>query len=118
MIREIEELDNGPLASKEGVVRFFAERGIGVVRMSDCHLSGRGWKPEPESPIALGRKAPPRTKEDRMGWISFDEMAEESGREKYYIAMLVSMGKVAGSMKSKKGSLSSLEAHLGSKTKK
>lgn len=110
-LRDMEEQDSGPLVSKEGVIRYFETRGMTV--MSRCHLSEGEFVPEPRSPLALREAAKPIPEKYR--WVPFAEMAEATGKPLYYVAYLVSTGKVSGSMRSKKGSLSSLEAHLESR---
>ena len=95
--------------------RFRIEEGC-LVHRSQCHRSVKAWIPE-EGSAEHERLCESKRAEPSSSWMAFDELAAETGKELWYVAYLVSIGKVSGSMKSKKASLGSLEAHLDSRKK-
>lgn len=91
------------------------ENGCLVYR-SQCHRSVKAWIPE-EGSAERERQREGKRAKPTVGWMTFDELAAETGKELWYVAYLVSIGKVSGSMKSKKASLNSMEAYLDSRKK-
>lgn len=87
-----------------------------LVHRSQCHRSVKAWIPE-EGSAEHERLRESKRAKPSSGWIAFDEVAAETGKELWYVAYLVSIGKVSGSMKSKKASLNSMEAYLESRKK-
>jgi hypothetical protein len=107
----VESAHAGPLACRKVVVDFFAPTSTPSYRApSRCHkYKGSAFVPEPGSPLDLQPSGTPSTR------ISYEEAAEQIGRNVAYVAYLHSIGRISGDKHKKTVSSSSLTAYIEGK---